>query len=164
LLARAKAAKDKATLEATFMVAALKGDGVADLKVWLAAHVAPGPWHYPPDQMSDATLRHLAAEITREKLFVRLHQELPYSLTVEIEQFTREPGLVRIGAVIWVERESQKHIVIGKGGKSLKQVGAEARKAIEELIGEKVFLETWVKVSRDWTRSENMLERMGFDS
>jgi GTP-binding protein Era len=147
-----------------FMVSALNGDGVADVERRILEALPFSMPFYDEDQITDRSERFLAAELLREVLTLRLHQELPYSLTVEIEQFTREPGLVRIGAVIWVERESQKHIVIGKGGKSLKQVGAEARMAIEELIGEKVFLETWVKVSRDWTRSDNMLERMGFDS
>ena len=107
--------------------------------------------------------RFLAAELVREALTERLHQELPYALTVEIESFKREEGVLRIGAIIWVERESQKQIAIGKGGKVLKQVGSQARRAMEELFEDKVFLQTWVKVSKDWTRSERSLERFGYD-
>jgi GTP-binding protein Era len=118
---------------------------------------------FDEDQITDRSERFLVGELLREALTIRLHQELPYSLTVEIEQFKREGGLLRIGAIIWVERDSQKQIVIGKGGQALKQVGAQARRAMEELLGEKVFLQTWVKVSRDWTRSEQLMERMGFD-
>ena len=99
------------------MVSALTGDGVADLKHWLAAHVPAGPWHYPEDQITDAPLRQLAAEITREKLYLRLHQELPYQSTVETEQWKeRKDGSVRIEQTIYVERESQRKIVLGKGG------------------------------------------------
>jgi len=118
---------------------------------------------YDEDQITDRSERFLAAEIIREKLTERLHQELPYSLTVEIEQFKREPGLLRISAIIWLERESQKQIVIGKGGIVLKQTGSKARRDMEEMFGEKVFLQTFVKVSKDWSRSENMLEKFGFD-
>ena len=111
------------------MISALNGDGVADLKHWLAAHVPPGPWLYPADQMSDAPLRQLAAEITREKLFERLHQELPYHSTVETEAWKElRKGDVRIEQTIYVERESQRKIVLGKGGQTIKAIGEAARK------------------------------------
>jgi GTP-binding protein Era len=118
---------------------------------------------YDEDQITDRSERFLAAELLREALTLRLHRELPYALTVEIEEFEREKGLVRIGAVIWVERESQKQIVIGKGGSVLKQVGKLARAEMEQLFDARVFLRTWVKVSRDWSRSGRSLERMGYD-
>ena len=113
------------------MVSALTGDGVPDLKRWLAKHVAPGPWLYPADQMSDAPVRQLAAEITREKLFERLHQELPYHSTVETEAWKElRGGDIRIEQTIYVERESQRKIVLGKGGQTIKAIGeARARKS-----------------------------------
>ncbi len=117
LLALTKRANDKAQFEATFMISALTGDGVADLKTWLAERMPLGPWLYPEDQMSDAPMRQLAAEITREKLFERLHQELPYHSTVETESWKElRNGEIRIEQTIYVERESQRKIVIGKGG------------------------------------------------
>ena len=116
------------------MVSALTGDGVADLERWLADHVPPGPWLYPPDQMSDAPMRQLAAEITREKLFERLHQELPYQSTVETEQWKElRKGDIRIEQTIYVERESQRKIVLGKGGQTIKAIGEAARKEIAEI-------------------------------
>ena len=128
LLALAKAANEKAKFEASFMISALTGDGVADLKQWLAERMPPGPWLYPPDQMSDAPMRQLAAEITREKLFERLHQELPYHSTVETESWKElRGGAVRIEQTIYVERESQRKIVLGKGGQSIKAIGEAAR-------------------------------------
>ncbi len=149
--------------ERVFLVSALKGDGVSDIEDTLMETLPFSMPFYDEDQITDRSERFLAAEFLREALTLRLHQELPYSLTVDIEQFKRENGLIRIHAVIWVERESQKQIVIGKGGQALKQVCREARLAMEALFGEKVHLETWVKVSRDWSRSDKMLERFGFD-
>ena len=119
LLLLTKIANEKAKFEATFMISALTGDGVADLKRWLAARMPASPWLYPPDQMSDAPVRQLAAEITREKLFERLHQELPYHSTVETEAWKElRGGDIRIEQTIYVERESQRKIVIGKGGQT----------------------------------------------
>lgn len=146
-----------------FMISALKGDGVADVEARLMAVLPFSRPFYDEDQITDRSERFLASELLREALTLRLHQELPYALTVEIEEFRREGELVRIGAVIWVERDSQKQIVIGKGGQVLKQVGKQARQAMEELFEQKVFLQTFVKVSRDWSRSERAMERMGFD-
>ena len=116
------------------MVSALTGDGVKDVRAWLAARVPQGPWHYPADQLSDAPLRQLAAEITREKLYDRLHQELPYETAVETDRWTElKDGSVRIEQTIFVARESQRKIVIGKRGQVLKAIGAEARHEIGEL-------------------------------
>src|SRR6185312_15533660 len=141
LLTLAQRANEKARFEATFMISALSGDGVADLKRWLAGRVPGGPWLYPPDQMSDAPMRQLAAEITREKLFERLHQELPYHATVETDVWKElRRGDVRVEQTIYVERESQRKIVLGKGGQTIKAIGEAARKAIGEIADAKVHL------------------------
>jgi len=164
LLALVQAANEKATFEATFMIAALKGDGVADLKHWLAAHVSPGPWLYPPDQMSDAPLRQLAAEITREKLFERLHQELPYQATVETESWKElRGGAVRIEQTIYVTRESQRKIVLGKGGQTIKAIGESARREIAEIADAKVHLFLFVKVREGWGDDPERYRAMGLE-
>jgi GTPase len=164
LLTLAQAANAKATFEATFMISALTGDGVADLKAWLAAHVPPGPFLYPPDQMSDAPLRQLAAEITREKLFERLHQELPYHSTVETEQWKElRGGAVRIEQTIYVERESQRKIVLGKGGQTIKAIGEAARKEIAGLVEGKVHLFLFVKVREGWGEDPERYRAMGLE-
>jgi len=119
--------------------------------------------YYDETQFTDRSERFLAAEMIREQLMMRLHQELPYSLTVEVEEFKRKDGLIRIGAIIWVEREGQKQIVIGKGGDVLKLVGTRARQALETLLDEKVFVRLWVKVSKDWSDNERALRQFGFD-
>ena len=129
LLALAKTANDRLSFAHTFMVSALSGDGVDDLRRTLAEMVPPGPFHYPEDQMSDAPMRHLAAEITREKIYRQLHQELPYQSTVETDSWTeRKDKSVRIEQTIFVERESQRKIVLGKGGATIKAIGAEFAK------------------------------------
>jgi GTP-binding protein Era len=164
LLTLANAANDKAQFEATFMVSALTGDGVVDLKRWLAAHVPPGPWLYPPDQMSDAPLRQLAAEITREKLFERLHQELPYHSTVETEQWKElRKGDIRIEQTIYVERESQRKIVLGKAGQTIKAIGEAARKDIAEIAEAKVHLFLFVKVREGWGDDPERYRAMGLE-
>ena len=164
LLTLAKAANDKAKFETTFMISALTGDGVADLKRWLAEHVAPGPWHYPPDQMSDAPMRQLAAEITREKLFERLHQELPYQLTVETEQWKDlRGGDVRIEQTIYVERDSQRKIVLGKGGQAIKAIGEAARRELAEILETKVHLFLFVKVREGWGEDPERYRAMGLE-
>ncbi|MES1155872.1 MAG: GTPase Era, partial [Pseudorhodoplanes sp.] len=151
LLELAKAANERIAFAATFMVSALNGHGVADLKTWLANHVQQGPWHYPPDQISDAPMRQLAAEITREKLYERLHQELPYQSTVETESWKAlKDGSIRIEQTIYVERESQRKIVLGKGGQTIKSIGADARKDIAELAEAPVHLFLFVKVREGW--------------
>jgi GTP-binding protein Era len=145
------------------MIAARTGDGVADLENRVFEALPFSRPLYDEEQFTDRSERFLAAELVREQLMQRLHQELPYVLTVEIEEFRRESNVLRIGAIIWVERAGQKQIVIGKGGTVLKQVGTAARHEIEELLGEKVFLRLWVKVSRDWSDDERALRQFGFE-
>jgi GTP-binding protein Era len=164
LLKLAETANQKAKFEATFMISALKGDGVADLKAWLAERMPAGPYHYPPDQMSDAPIRQLAAEITREKIFERLHQELPYHSTVETEQWKElRGGDVRIEQTIYVERESQRKIVLGKGGQTIKAIGEAARKEIAEIAETKVHLFLFVKVREGWGEDPERYRAMGLD-
>ncbi len=164
LLALAKAANDKAAFEATFMISALNGDGVVDLKSWLAKRVPLGPWLYPADQMSDAPLRQLAAEITREKLFERLHQELPYHSTVETEVWKElRKGDIRIEQTIYVEREHQRKIVLGKGGATIKAIGEAARKEIAEIADAKVHLFLFVKVRKGWSEEPERYRAMGLE-
>jgi len=164
LLALTAAIDARVTFRATFMVSALTGDGVADLKTWLAGEVPPGPFLYPPDQMSDAPLRQLAAEITREKLFERLHQELPYQSTVETEEWKElRGGAVRIEQTVYVERESQRKIVLGKAGATIKAIGAAARKEIAELIEQPVHLFLFVKVREGWENDPERYRGMGLE-
>ena len=164
LLALAKAANERVAFAATFMISALTGDGVSDAKRWLAEKMPPGPWLYPPDPMSDAPLRQLAAEITREKLFQRLHQELPYQSTVETESWKElRDGSVRIEQTIYVERESQRKIVLGKGGAAIKKIGAEARKEISEIAEKPVHLFLFVKVREGWGDDPERYRGMGLE-
>jgi GTP-binding protein Era len=149
--------------QAVFMVSAQSGDGVNDLEATVLEQLPFSRPFYDEDQFTDRSERFLAGELIREQLMTRLHQELPYALTVEIEEFKRVDGLLRIGAIVWVERAGQKQIVIGKGGSVLKQVGTGARHELEELFGEKVFVRLWVKVSRDWSDSERALRQFGYD-
>ena len=151
------------SFEATFMVSALKGDGVADLRDYLAERMPEGPWLYPPDQLSDFPLRMLAAEITREKLYLRLHDELPYASHVETELWEERPdGSIRIEQTIYVLRESQKKIVIGKGGQTIKEIGQAARKELSELLGgRKVHLFLFVKVREKWDQDPERLRNLG---
>jgi GTPase len=164
LLALAKSANERLQFENTFMVSALSGDGVDDLKRTLAALVPAGPFHYPEDQMSDAPMRHLAAEITREKIFRQLHQELPYQSTVETDSWTeRKDKSVRIEQTIFVERESQRKIVLGKGGATIKSIGADARKEIAEIVGQPVHLFLFVKVRENWGDDPDRYREIGIE-
>jgi GTP-binding protein Era len=164
LLLLTKIANEKAKFDSTFMISALTGDGVADLKTWLADRMPPSPWLYPADQMSDAPLRQLAAEITREKLFERLHQELPYHSTVETEQWKElRGGDVRVEQTIYVERESQRKIVIGKGGQTLKAIGESSRREIAEIVEHKVHLFLFVKVREGWGDDPERYRAMGLE-
>ncbi|MFZ0764578.1 GTPase Era [Bradyrhizobium sp.] len=164
LLALAKAANDRIAFKQTFMISALSGNGVDDLRRTLAAMVPPGPFHYPEDQMSDAPIRQLAAEITREKIFQKLHQELPYRSTVETDSWTeRKDKSVRIEQTIFVERESQRKIVLGKGGATIKSIGADARKEIAEIIEQPVHLFLFVKVRENWGEDPDRYREMGLD-
>ena len=164
LLALAKAANDRLGFEKTFMVSALSGDGVDDLRHTLAEMVPPGPFHYPEDQMSDAPMRHLAAEITREKIFRQLHQELPYQSTVETDSWTeRKDKSIRIEQTIFVERESQRKIMLGKGGATIKSIGADSRKEIAEIVGVPVHLFLFVKVRENWGDDPDRYREMGLE-
>jgi GTP-binding protein Era len=164
LLLLTKIGNEKAKFDSTFMISALTGDGVADLKTWLADRMPPSPWLYPADQMSDAPLRQLAAEITREKLFERLHQELPYHSTVETEQWKElRGGDVRVEQTIYVERESQRKIVIGKRGQTLKAIGESSRREIAEIVEHKVHLFLFVKVREGWGDDPERYRAMGLE-
>ncbi|MBE9528690.1 MAG: GTPase Era [Proteobacteria bacterium] len=147
-------------------LSALKGEGVESLLGLIEELLPEGPQYFPDDISTDQPERFIAAEIVREKLFCLTHDEIPYSLAVVVERFKEGKtkagaGLIEIDAVINVERESQKGIVIGKGGKLLKRVGSEARTDIEGLLGSKVFLKLFVRVSKDWTKSERTIEEFG---
>jgi GTP-binding protein Era len=164
LLALAQTANAHAAFAATFMVSALTGDGVGDLKAWLAAHAPAGPWHYPEDQITDAPLRQLAAEITREKLYLRLHQELPYQSTVETEVWKEiKGGAVRIEQTIYVERESQRKIVLGRAGATIKAIGAQARREIADILDQPVHLFLFVKVREGWGDDPERYREMGLE-
>jgi len=164
LLLLTKIANEKAKFDSTFMISALTEDGVSDLKAWLAERMPPSPWLYPPEQMSDAPMRQLAAEITREKLFERLHQELPYHSTVETETWKElRGGDVRIEQTIYVERESQRKIVIGKGGQTLKSIGESARREIAGIVEHKVHLFLFVKVREGWGDDPERYRAMGLE-
>ena len=165
LLTLAQSLNERATtVAATFMISARSGDGVGDLKAYFAAHVPSGPWLYPEDQISDAPLRQLAAEITREKLYLRLHQELPYQSTVETEVWKElKDGAVRIEQTIYVERESQRKIVLGKGGQTIKAIGAAARAEIAAAIEHPVHLFLFVKVREGWGDDPERYREMGLE-
>jgi GTP-binding protein Era len=164
LLALAQEANARVQFAVTFMVSARTGDGIGDLKGWLAAAAPEGPWHYPEDQISDAPLRSLAAEITREQVFNQLHQELPYRSTVETEVWKElRDGAVRIEQTIYVERESQRKIVLGKGGASIKAIGAAARAEIAKIIEQPVHLFLFVKVREGWGDDPERFREMGLE-
>ncbi len=147
-----------------FMISAEKGDGTADLVRYLAAQVPPGPWAYPEDQASDIPLRLLAAEITRERIYDRLHQELPYSTTVVTEQWAdQKDGSARVEQTIFVERDGQKAIVLGKGGATIKELGSTARAEMETLFGHKVHLFLHVKVRENWADDPAHYREMGLE-
>ncbi|MBR0964347.1 GTPase Era [Bradyrhizobium diazoefficiens] len=164
LLALAQAANERMAFKKTFMIAAISGDGVDDLRQALAEMVPPGPFLYPEDQMSDAPMRHLAAEITREKIYRRLHQELPYQSTVETDKWEeRKDKSVRIEQTIFVERESQRKIVLGAGGATIKSIGADSRKEIGEILGVPVHLFLFVKVRENWGDDPDRYREMGLE-
>lgn len=164
LLALAQAANERGKFDATFMISALTGSGVGAVRKWLAGHVPAGPWHYPEDEVSDAPLRQLAAEITREKLYLKLHQELPYQSTVETETWTeRKDGSVRIEQTIYVERESQRKIVLGKAGQTIKAIGEASRRELAEIIEKPVHLFLFVKVREGWGEDPERYRQMGLE-
>lgn len=162
LLVLAKWFQEGFNFDATFMISALTGNGVDDLKAELVRRMPEGPWLYPADQTADLPMRLLASEITREKLMLRLHDELPYSSTVETEAWrTLKDKSVRIEQIIYVERESQRPIVLGKGGRTIKAIGEEARHELETLLGHKVHLFLTVKLRERWAEEPERFERMG---
>ena len=161
LLELAQACNARGSFTATFMISALTGDGVADLKSHLARSVAPGPWHYPADEVSDAPLRVMAAEITREKIYERLHDELPYQATVETTSWLEKGKAVRIEQTIFVERDSQKAIVLGHGGRTIKQLSMQARLELTQILERPVHLFLFVKVRENWGDDPERYRDMG---
>lgn len=164
LLALAAEASTRLSLDRLFMISALSGDGVDDLKSYLASRMPSGPWLFPEDQIADAPLRQWAAEITREKMFMRLHEEIPYSSTVETTDWKeRKDGSVRIDQTIFVERESQRKIVLGAKGQAIKQISMEARHEIAEAIESPVHLFLFVKVRENWSDDPERYREMGLE-
>ena len=164
LLALAAAANERVKFDRTFMVSALTGAGCQAILDYLATALPAGPWYYPEDQISDLPMRQLAAEITREKLYLRLHQELPYSSHVETEKWEEKPdGSVRIEQVIYVERDSQKKIVLGHKGETIRSIGQAARKEIGDILEQKVHLFLFVKVRENWGDDPERYREMGLD-
>ncbi len=164
LLSLAERLNQEGRISATFMISALNGDGVRDLESHLAANLAEGPWLFPEDQLSDMPMRLMAAEITREKLFLQLRQELPYAITVETEEWEeREDGSVRIGQVVYVQRDTQKAIVLGKGGHQIKAIGASARAELERMMERRVHLFLFVKVRENWVDDPERYRDLGLD-
>ncbi len=164
LFALAKEANERVPFQRTFMVSALTGSGCEDLLDYLAEALPAGPWYYPEDQISDLPMRQLAAEITREKLYLRLHQELPYSSHVETEKWEeKKDGSVRIEQVIYVERDSQKKIVLGKKGETIRAIGQAARMEIADILGQKVHLFLFVKVRENWGDDPERYREMGLE-
>ncbi|WP_434721851.1 GTPase Era [Mesorhizobium sp. RIZ17] len=164
LLALAATANERVPFKRTFMVSALTGSGCKDLLDYLAETLPPGPWYYPEDQISDLPMRQLAAEITREKLYLRLHQELPYSSHIETEKWEeKKDGSVRIEQVIYVERDSQKKIVLGHKGETIRAIGQAARGEIAEILEQKVHLFLFVKVRENWGDDPERYREMGLE-
>jgi GTP-binding protein Era len=164
LLELAADLNQKLPFDGVFMISATDGDGVLDLKHALAARMPPGPWHYPADDLTDAPLRLLAAEITREKIFHRLHDEVPYASTVETTQWTeRKDGSVRIEQTIFVARDGQKAIMLGKGGQTIKQVSMDSRRELTAILERPVHLFLFVKVRSNWQDDPERYREMGLE-
>ena len=162
LLSLAEQLNGKGLFDEVFMVSALNGDGADDLQAYLAAKMPSGPWLFPEDQLSDLPQRLLAAEITREKAYLYLHQELPYSLAVDTEDWQDfKDGSVRIGQVVYVERESQKGIVLGKGGQTIKRIRSEAQQELAELLERPIHLFIHVKVRENWVNDPGRYREWG---
>jgi GTPase len=154
----------RGNFDPVFMISGLGGDGVEDLKQYLATAMPPGPWLFPEDQLSDAPLRLLAAEVTREQVFLQLHDELPYTSTVETESWDdRRDGSVRIEQVVYVERPSQRAIVLGERGQRIKAIGARARAELEKLLERRVHLFLFVKVRENWGEDRERFATLGLD-
>lgn len=164
LLGLAQTLSESYPFEQVFMISALKGSGVADVRHALAKRMPVGPWLYPEDQLADVPMRFLAAEITREQVYRSLHDELPYAITVETENWKdQKDGSARIDQVIFVERDSQKKIVLGDGGQMIKRIGSYARKEMEEQFERRIHLFLFVKVREDWGDDPERYEAMGLD-
>ena len=164
LLAMSQELNDIGDFEETMMISAKTGNGLEDLQNKIADFLPEGPWLYPEDHLTDITERMLASEITREKFFERFHKELPYATTIETERWRElKDGSVRIEQIIYVERDSQKQIVIGKGGKGLKTIGQQSREELQELLGRKVHLFIFVKVRKGWSDDKERYRNMGLD-
>lgn len=163
LLALATALNERMTFARTFMISATTGSGIADLADYLAATVPEGEWHYPEDDVSDAPMRLLAAEITREKLYQYLHEELPYATTVETTDWKKVRDGVRIEQTIYVERDGQKSIVLGKGGRTIKQISQSSRRELSEILEQPVHLFLFVKVRESWKSDPERYREMGLD-
>jgi GTP-binding protein Era len=150
--------------EDVFLISALKGEGIGDVAAWVAGRMPEGAWLYPEDQAADIPLRLLAAEVTREKIYLRLHDELPYASAVETEKWEdRADGSVRIDQVIYVQRDGQKAIVLGKGGQTVKKIGELARTELEEMLGRRVHLFLFVKVREDWAENREHYREIGLE-
>ncbi|MGR3482193.1 GTPase Era [Salipiger marinus] len=164
LLALSQALNDKYPFAKTFMISAERGYGVDDLRQWLAKEVPEGPWLYPEDQIADLAMRMIAAEMTREKLTLRLHQELPYQLTVETEHWQeRDDGSARIDQVIYVSRDGHKGILLGHRGETIKAISQASRAELEEFLGRKVHLFLQVKVRENWLEEAERYNEMGLN-
>lgn len=164
LLALAEKLAAQASYEAVFMISALKKDGMEKLADWLAQHLPEGPYLFPEDQLSDMPARMLAAEITREKIFDLLHQELPYAIMVETENWEEfENGSVKIDQIVYVQRKNQKAIVLGKGGTQIKKIGETARRELEDILERRVHLKLFVKVEPDWPDKPEFLRLSGLN-
>ncbi len=155
--------KDKFNFAHIMPISAIKAEHTHELEEEIAKLLPEGPQLFPEDQVTDKNIRFQAAEIIREKLIMATEEELPYATTVEIEQFEQSEKLTEIGAVIWVERPGQKVIIIGKGGARLKKVGIQARRDIEKLVNQKVFLRLWVKIKENWTDDDKALRGLGYE-
>jgi len=164
LLALAQDLNATGVFTEVFMISAKNGDGLVDLRTFLLEKAAPGPWLYPEDQLSDITDRLMAAEVTREKVFLRLHQELPYESTVETDSFKETKTGIRIDQTIYVARDSQKGIVLGKSGQTLKAIGKAAREELTDILGAPVHLFLHVKVREGWDEEGARLRSIGLDS
>lgn len=164
LLALVQDLSSRIAFDKVFMIAALNGDGVGELKRYLAAHVPEGPWLYPEDELSDIPVRQLAAEVTREKIYDNLHDELPYQITVETESWKElRDKSVRVEQTIYVERDSQKAIVLGKGGQTIKKISQASRTELTEIVGEPVHLFLFVKVRENWSSDPERYRQMGLE-
>ncbi len=164
LLALSEKLNAMLSFEQTFMISAMRGDGVQDFLDWSAKRAPLGPWHFPEDQLTDLSLAITASEVTREKLFLRIHDEIPYNATVETEKFTiQDDGSYRIDQVIYVTRDTHKKIVLGAGGQTIKSIGANSRKELMDIFETKVHLFLFVKVREKWGDDPERYREMGLE-